>query len=317
MNKVNEIMKIMNSIDYGYIDDKGINIFENDNNVEFVFSKKYHLMSPDELLSKRHGVCWDQVELERKLFEDNNINITTYFIYIDDKSNLPSHTFLVYNENNKFYWFEHSWYDEKGIHEYKFLNDLLNDVEEKFIQSHKAELNKSYTSYIYKYNRPKFNISCDEFYEFIYKQERVYNYKLINASNKDVDRLKYYKLKSIIDYAHDLDDEEISKIDAYIDNSVPKQINNYKNIVYNTKIVGSILIDKNDDSLLIDEIFIEKKYRSKGIGTSIIKTIIDNSNWNIYLWVYKENVKAFNLYKSLGFSVKDETNNRYYMEFLK
>lgn len=179
MNKANEIMKIMDSINYGYIDDKGINIFENsEDNVKNIFSKKYRLMSPEKLLNKKYGICWDQVELERKLFEENNMNITTYFIYIDDNSNLPSHTFLVYYENNKYYWFEHSWQDEKGIHEYNFLNDLLNDVEEKFIQSRKEKLDKTHTSHIYKYNKPKFNISCNEFYEHIYKQEKVYNYKL-------------------------------------------------------------------------------------------------------------------------------------------
>ena len=30
-------------------------------------------MSPEELLIKKVGVCWDQVELERKLFEDNDV----------------------------------------------------------------------------------------------------------------------------------------------------------------------------------------------------------------------------------------------------
>ena len=318
MEKVNEIMKIMDLINYGYIDDKGINIFDNDDNVELEFSKKYRLMSPDELLSKKYGVCWDQVELERKLFEDNNINVTTYFIYIDDKFYLPSHTFLVYNKNNKFYWFEHSWYDEKGIHEYNCLNDLLNDVEDKFIQSHKAELlNKDFVSYIYKYKKPSFNINCDEFYEFIYKQEKVYNYKLINASNKDEKRLKYYKLKTITDYVHDLNDEIMIKINSYINKNVPEQINKYKNIVYNNELIGSVLINESDNGLLIDELFIEERYRNKGIGTSIIKTIIENYNLNIYSWVYKENKKAFNLYKSLGFFIKDETNSRYYMEFLK
>ena len=31
--------------------------------------------------------------------------------------------------------------------------------------------------------------------------------------------------------------------------------------------------------------------------------------------VYKDNIKAFNLYKKLGFKIKEETDSRYYMEF--
>ena len=33
--------------------------------VEYTFNKVYYLMPPEELLNKKVGVCWDQVELER------------------------------------------------------------------------------------------------------------------------------------------------------------------------------------------------------------------------------------------------------------
>ena len=39
-------------------------------------------MSPEELLNKKIGVCWDQVELERKLFEENNIKNLVKYCYI-------------------------------------------------------------------------------------------------------------------------------------------------------------------------------------------------------------------------------------------
>jgi hypothetical protein len=118
---MNEIMKIMDTIEYGFLDNSSNDIFK-DKDVEQVFNKIYYLMSPEELLVKKKGVCWDQVELERKLFTNNSIKNKTYFIYADNHDTLPSHTFLVFYKNNKVYWFEHSWYDEKGIHEYNTLN---------------------------------------------------------------------------------------------------------------------------------------------------------------------------------------------------
>ena len=67
---------------------------------------------------------------------------------------------------------------------------------------------------------------------------------------------------------------------------------------------------------LIDEIYIEKEFRNNGIGTDIImKVVKKNNNKNIYLWVYKENIKAVSLYKRLGFKIIDETESRYYMEY--
>ena len=76
MNKIiNKIMSIMDNIEYGFKDEFGNNIKdtnpqkrEND-----FFNTVYYLQTPEELLKSKCGVCWDQVELERKLFQENNI----------------------------------------------------------------------------------------------------------------------------------------------------------------------------------------------------------------------------------------------------
>ena len=137
------------------------------------------------------------------------------------------------------------------------------------------------------------------------------------ATIHDLERIKYYKLKTIVEYAKNLSEEEMTKIDNYICESVSAFIKEYRNIIYNKKIIGSILVRKIDGGLLLDEIFIDKEYRNKGIGSLIIKNYVLDNDYNIYLWVYKDNVKAFNLYKRLGFKIKEETDSRYYMEFQK
>lgn len=170
---MNEIMKIMDTIEYGFLD-KSLNDIFKDKDVEQVFSKVYYIMSPEELLVKKKGVCWDQVELERKLFTDKNLKNETYFIYIDNHTSLPSHTFLVFYKNSKVYWFEHSWYDEKGIHEYDTLNELLTDIKVKFLNSRKEEIEPSAAIHLYKYKKPKYHINCEEFYQYIFTQKKIY-----------------------------------------------------------------------------------------------------------------------------------------------
>ena len=140
-------------------------------------------------------------------------------------------------------------------------------------------------------------------------------YKLENASIKDIERIKKYKLNTIFEYAKDLNKEEVEKINNYVNKTISNQIFEYKNIVLKNIIVGSFLITKNENGLLLDEIFIEEQYRNKGIGTSIIKDVVSKSNSNVYLWVYKDNIKAFNLYNKIGFNIKEETDSRYYMEY--
>ena len=142
------------------------------------------------------------------------------------------------------------------------------------------------------------------------------NYKLIKSSNDDIEKLIDYKKKTIFEYAKDLPINEINKINNYVKNNVPKLLNNYFNIVVDDKVVGCLLLTDRDDGVLLDEIYLEEEYRNKGIGTDIIKNVINNNDI-IFLWVYKENLKAVSLYKKLGFVVLDETEFRYYMKYSK
>ena len=140
------------------------------------------------------------------------------------------------------------------------------------------------------------------------------NYRLVSATKRDILKLIEYKLESIFDYAENLSLEEINQINDYVKSNVPKELNNYKVICIDDKKVGCLLITNKDDGVLLDEIYLEEKYRNKGIGTSIIKEILSNYNI-VYLWVYKLNTKALSLYKKLGFKIINETKTRYYMKY--
>lgn len=156
----NEIMDLMNDIEYGWLaKDNKIH-----NNVDETFSSNYILQNPKEVIMNKVGVCWDQVELERYYFKSNPWNIKTYFIVHYDNDKCPTHTFLTYEKENRYYWFEHSWEKFRGIHEYDSLKELLLDVRDKFI---KYELNNQYISEnlaLHEYKKPKYHISVQEFY---------------------------------------------------------------------------------------------------------------------------------------------------------
>ena len=139
-------------------------------------------------------------------------------------------------------------------------------------------------------------------------------YKLVKVSKKDISRLIRYKEGIIYMYSKGLSGEEKENITEYIITSVNETLKDYYNILFDDKIIGSILVKDIQEGKLIDEIYIEKEFRNNGIGTDIIKKLIEN-NESIYLWVYKDNTKAVSLYKRLGFKVIDETESRYYMEY--
>lgn len=169
----NKVMDLMSKINYGWVDKnniKHINDFD-------TYSDDYILQSPNDIIKSQIGVCWDQVELERYYFKKFNNSIKTFFIVHYDDDKCPTHTFLIFEKNNKYYWFEHSWEKFRGIHTYNTLNELLNDIENKFIH---CELNNHYNKNnlkIYEYTKPKYNISTQEFYS------HCENGKLIDLDN--------------------------------------------------------------------------------------------------------------------------------------
>lgn len=142
------------------------------------------------------------------------------------------------------------------------------------------------------------------------------NYILVKSSNDDVEKLIEYKKETVFKYANNLSEEEKNKINNYINNNIASEIKNYCNIVIIDNIVGCLLLIDKEDGKLLDEIYLKKEYRNKGIGTDIIKNITKENNI-IYLWVYKSNTKAISLYKKLGFSIIQEEKTRYYMKYEK
>ena len=164
-----EIMNQMNNIKYGWKDKYEKIHF----NVDETFSNDYVLETPNEVLNNNVGVCWDQVELERNFFEKTNIKFKTFFIVHYDNNNCPTHTFLIYKDNNLYYWFEHSWERFRGIHSYKTEEEALKDIKSKFI---KYELNGNYIQNnlcIYKYEKPKYGINCLQFYKHCEHGENI------------------------------------------------------------------------------------------------------------------------------------------------
>lgn len=172
-SNINKIMNVLDTIEYGFKDKDGNNILDtNFQKWNKAFNNFYYLQNPEELLKTKCGTCWDQVELERKLFQNNNIKVKTYFIFIVANDTLPTHTFLTYENDNKYYWFEHSWETHKGIHEYKSELELLQDVEYKFKKAYNFDIEKN-SLYIYEYQKPKEHITSNEFYKYIETQKLI------------------------------------------------------------------------------------------------------------------------------------------------
>lgn len=171
-DKLQIILDKLNDIEYGFVD-KSKNIYpdtlkdwSND------FGILYYLQSPEELIKNKYGVCWDQVELERFYLTQNNIKSKSYFIIAYDNEQTHTHTFIAVKAD-KHYWLEHSWYPYRGIHKYKTLKELINDIKNKFKKSITKQNTSNCELAVYEYDKPIYNINSTEFINHCEKGKRI------------------------------------------------------------------------------------------------------------------------------------------------
>lgn len=140
-----ELYKRFANIQYGKMDKYGRVYHYSDEDFSRQKFLDYRLQTPEQVEQNQVGVCWDQVEYARMLFNQAGIPTKTYAImYCDyENSNYYNHTILVFRSENKYYWFEHSMATSAGIHEFDSLESLLLKLKDEFL-AHTAQIPKRY-----------------------------------------------------------------------------------------------------------------------------------------------------------------------------
>ncbi len=170
-----ELLDFMNkNINYGYLSKNDKIYHQDDPNFDKDWYNNYILESTEDILNTKVGNCFDQVEFEREWFLKHNYEIKVFFhiINLSYDNPYPTHTFLTYKYNNKFYWFENAWNELKGIHEFDTMEELLNFEYEENVKNLKRFNIKDEELKCFKINEikiPKKHITAKEYLNFCLK----------------------------------------------------------------------------------------------------------------------------------------------------
>lgn len=93
-----------------------------------------------------------------------------------------------------------------------------------------------------------------------------------------------------------------------------KNIEDFSLILSNNNEIGFLQLKITQSHICIIEIHLIESFQGQGIGSSIIKGVIEqarNSKKNVSLGCFKDNIRAKNLYLRMGFSITGETESHY------
>ena len=173
-----ELLDFMSkNISYGYLGKNGKVYHYGDVNFDSDWEEQYVLQNKEQVLNNLCGNCWDQVEFERDWFINNGYEVKTFYemVLLDYKNEYPSHSFLTYKDNNKWYWFENSDFDNRGIHEFNSMDELLNYQYQKylnFLKTFNIKDEEIKEIIVTEFTKPKENISSNEYINHILKTIR-------------------------------------------------------------------------------------------------------------------------------------------------
>ena len=161
MKSIEKLCKELSSYGYGWYDKEGkLHVGLKDG----LFLKNYRMQEIDEVKRHKNSICWDLCEVERDYFKNRDFPYMVVFGVNRKMKNNPCHTFLVFKNNGKYYWFEASWKLMKGVREYNSLEELFDDFKNNFSDFIKGkEYNKDDIEF-FKYKKPRNRIGCNGFY---------------------------------------------------------------------------------------------------------------------------------------------------------
>ena len=127
LNRILRFNKETNKFQYGLLK-PGENKIIKQNTTYEDYDKYYRMASPEQFVKQDGGICWDYVTYEANWFSTNipEVRIHSYYIQFYDKKYMPTHTFLVFEYDDKYYWFESAFGALQGIWEARSLKDIFN-----------------------------------------------------------------------------------------------------------------------------------------------------------------------------------------------
>lgn len=119
----NDMLRTLHDFSYGMPDDTGV---INNKFVDEDYDKMYKLLSPEDFVKYKGGICYDYVEYEDKYLTDAGVPFEKWYMSTDIGT---THTFITIRDNeNEYVYPESSFSTIEGVHQFKTLDEVARYI---------------------------------------------------------------------------------------------------------------------------------------------------------------------------------------------
>ncbi|WP_346944398.1 GNAT family N-acetyltransferase [Clostridium sp.] len=136
-----------------------------------------------------------------------------------------------------------------------------------------------------------------------------------NATYKDIDKI-FELNKNLIEKYETNPSLDFKRILAWVRDKIENNINSYQCIYFKGIKVGYYYLHNEDENLELDDFYIFDEFQGRGIGTKIlsyVKSVAEQENKEVFLYVFAKNQGAINLYLRNGYKVIENIRDTRYV----
>ena len=114
--------------------------------------------------------------------------------------------------------------------------------------------------------------------------------------------------KTLIDTYEDVSAIDYDKVISWVEQKICKNISSYNCVMLKNQKVGFYCLSRGEREAELDDLYILPEYRGKGIGSKVLFDCIAQTKTPIFLYVFRKNTGAIQLYNRMGFYISEEVS---------
>ena len=166
-----ELLEYMDkNFNYGYLGIDRVHVYTEDD-FDLEWYDKYVLSNYNDILKNNIGNCYDMTEFERTWLERHGYEVKTFYemVKLPYENEYETHSYLAYKDNDKYYYFEYSDFNNRGIYEYDSIDSIIKDNYKRYLNNLKnSDIKDDEIDCIeiHEFDKPKEHIGAEEYIDY-------------------------------------------------------------------------------------------------------------------------------------------------------